>query len=89
MPERGRRSEAFRAGAPLVVGAVTVVPIERTVSYAHRGRTHAWFSIVLEPYALVVRDAAGIRALGTGEVAVSIEQLRHSVPELDALLASI
>ncbi|UCH18334.1 MAG: hypothetical protein JSW36_04710 [Burkholderiales bacterium] len=89
MSERGRRSEALRAGRPLVVGAVTVVPIERTVIHADRGSTHAWFSIAMEPYALVVRDAAGIRALGTGEVAVSIEQLRHSVPALDALLASI
>jgi acid phosphatase family membrane protein YuiD len=89
MLEHSRRSEAFRTGRPLVVGAVTVVAIERTVSHADRGGTHAWFSIALEPYALIVRDAAGIRALGTGEVAVSIEQLRHSVPELDALLASI
>jgi hypothetical protein len=89
MPEPGRRSEAFRAGVPLVVGAVTVVPIGRTVSHADRGRTHAWFSIAIEPYALVVRDPAGLRALGIGEVAVSIEQLRHRVPEIDALLASI
>lgn len=89
MPEHGVQSGTLRAGRPLTVGAVTVLPIERTASHADCLGTHAWISFFREPYALVVRDAAGVRALGIGGEAISLERLRASVPGLDALLDSI
>jgi hypothetical protein len=47
-----------------------------------------WFSFEKEPYALVVRDANGTRAINVEEVAVSIEELRAKIPGFDDLLAS-
>jgi hypothetical protein len=49
--------------------------------------TGAWFSVAKQPYALVVRDANGIRTLNIDAAAVSLEQLREQIPGLDALLA--
>jgi hypothetical protein len=89
MPERESRTETLHAGAPLTVGGVTLLPIERVVVHAILdGHARAWFSATKEPYALVVHDARGTRALGTGTAAVSLEALRVSVPGLDAVLAS-
>jgi hypothetical protein len=87
MPERARRTETVRAGTPLRVGSVIVLPIERVVVHAAMGALGAWFTAALGPYALVVRDAAGIRAIDIGGgPAVSLEALRQSFPGLDASL---
>lgn len=86
MPERTRRTEAVRAGAPLRVGSVTLLPIERVVVRSEVGALGAWFSAAKEPYALVVRDAGGIRALDVGAPAISLEALREEIPGLDAML---
>ena len=87
MRERETRSETWRAGAPVTVGSVTLLPIERVVLHSDLGTTRIWISAFKEPYALVVRDAGGIRAVGTGTVAVSLQQLREKIPELDVLLS--
>jgi len=87
MPERGGRTETLHAGRPLVVGAVTLLPIERVVVRSVPGGTHLWFSATKEPYALVVRDADGVRAVGIGAAAVPLEELRERIPGLEAMLA--
>jgi hypothetical protein len=43
----------------------------------------------MEPHALIVRDAHGIRAFATGTARVSLERLRQKIGNLDALPASI
>jgi hypothetical protein len=88
MPERTRHTETVRAGAPLRVGAVTLLPIERVVVHAHVGALGAWFTAAKEPHALIVRDAGGIRALAVGATAVSLDALREEIPGLDAVLAA-
>ena len=72
MPERYTRTQAFRAGTPLRVGPVTLLPIERLVTHADLGNTRAWFIVSKEPYALVVRDAGGIRAVDTDALSLSL-----------------
>jgi hypothetical protein len=89
MPERKTATETLRAGTPFAVGSVTLLPIERVVIHADKSKAGAWFSVVKEPYGLVVRDRDGIRAVATGAAAVSLEQLREQIGNLDALLASI
>ena len=89
MPDRDSRTETLRAGTPFTVGSVILLPIERIVIHARRHKTHRWFSIVKEPYALAVRDAAGIRAVKADAKAVSLEQLRATIPHIDAVLASM
>jgi len=83
---RTLRTRNLTAGAPIFVGSVTLLPIERVVMHADMATTGAWFSVVKQPYALVVRDANGIRTLNIGAAAVSLEQLREKIPTLDALL---
>jgi hypothetical protein len=89
MPERKTRTDTLHAGTPFTVGSVTLLPIERVVVHSETGRTGVWFSATKEPYALVVRDAGGIRAVDTGAQAVPLEALRAQIPGFDALLASM
>lgn len=89
MPERASHSRALRAGTPLRAGSVTLLPIERVVMHSSMGALGAWFTAAKEPYALVVRDAGGIRALDIGAAAVSLQALREAIPGLDAVLASM
>jgi len=88
MPERTSHTETVRAGTPLCIGTVTVLPIERAVVRSDRGALRAWFSAAVEPYALIVRDADGIRAVDAEATPISLEELRQKIPGLDALLAS-
>jgi hypothetical protein len=89
MPERNHRTETLRAGVPLAIGGVTLLPIERVVMHADHGNIGAWFSAAKEPYAIVVRDADGICAFDANATRVSIEQLRDTIPDLDTVLASM
>lgn len=89
MPERNEHTEILRAGTPLTVGAVILLPIERVVTCSDQGNTGAWFSIAKEPYAVVVRDTEGLRAFDADANGISIEPLRGKIPELDALLESM
>ena len=83
MPERATHTDVLRAGRPLRVGSVTLLPIERVVVRAGKGAGAAWFSAEKEPYAFVLRDEGGVRVVGVGPVEVSLEELREKVPGLD------
>ena len=93
MFERTRHTETVRAGTPVTRGAVLLLPIERVVLHSgwgdDRGSTRVWFSVIKEPYALIVRDAGGLWAIDTDAAAVSLEALRESVPGLDTVLAAM
>ena len=89
MPERANHTDIVRAGTPFRVGSMTLLPIERVVVHSAVGALGAWFTAAKEPYALVVRDAGGIRALDIGAAAVSLEALREEIPGLDAVLAAM
>ncbi len=87
MAERERRSELVRAGPPVRVGSVTFLAVERVQVRSIGGGAGVWASAVLEPCAIVVRDAGGVRAVGVDGRAVSLERLRELIPGLDAPLA--
>jgi len=89
MLERSTHTEEVRAGTAVNLGAVILLPIERVVVHSDRGNMRMWFSAAKEPYALIVRDASGIRAIDTDAIAVSLEELRARVPGLDTLLAAM
>jgi hypothetical protein len=88
MPERKTHGETLQAGAPITVGALVLVPIERVERHVDIGESGLWFSFEKVPYALVIRDAYGTRAVNVEAVAVSLEELRAKIPGFDALLAS-
>ncbi len=89
MPERTGRIGRLRAAMPLRVGSSTLLPIERVVVHSDRGARGAWVYATVEPYALIVRDAGGIRVIDIGAIGVSLEDLRERIPGLDALLAPV
>ena len=79
------RTVILQAGTPLTVGTVTLVPIERVVLDHAQGRWHVGWSMVKEPYALLVRDAYGVRAISAAGAPIPVEVLREQVPGLDAV----
>ena len=89
MPERTSRTETVRAGAPIHVGPVTLLPIERVVVHSVADARRVWVTAAKEPAALVVRDATGTWAIGADAMPVSLQELRERVPGLDGLLASM
>lgn len=89
MPEMSRFDEALRAGAPLAVGPITLLPIERVVLSAGRSAGLAWITALKEPHALIVRDARGLHAFDAGAAPVSLDALREKIPELDAALVAL
>jgi hypothetical protein len=80
-------TETLEAAAPITVGAVTVLAIERVLRQVASGGAHPWCLFAKQPHALVVRDAAGLHVVGTDDAAVTLDRLRAEVPQLDALLA--
>jgi hypothetical protein len=89
MPERASHTETVRAGTPLRVGRVTLLPIERVVVRCQVGSLGAWLGATKEPYALVLRDEGGLRVVDASATEVSLEALRERLPGLDAALASM
>jgi len=89
MPEHSRTIDSLRAGPPLAVGSVTLLPIERVLVHAHRGPVGGWCSAHKAPYAMVIRDAGGLRAVDAGGDPFPLERLREEMTGLDALLSSI
>jgi hypothetical protein len=89
VPERTAHTEAMRAGTPVAVGSITLLPIERVVVHTDRGGSVAWLAAVMEPRALIVRDGRGIRAIDAGAAEIPLDALRAEVPALDAALAAM
>lgn len=89
MLECSTHTEVVRVGAPVTLGNVTLLPVERVVLHSNRGDGHLWFSAAMEPYALIVRDADGIRVIATDAAAVSLRELRQRVPGIDMALAVV
>lgn len=89
MPEKSRYDEVFRAGAPVAVGPVSLLPIVRIVLSAERNAGLAWITALKEPHAVIVRDAHGLHAFDSLAAPVSLDALREKVPELDAALAGL
>jgi len=89
MPEDIRYKEAIRAGTPVAVGPIALLPIERIVLRADRSAGLAWCTGLKEPHALIVRDARGLRAVDARAAPIPLDALREKVPGLDAVLAAM
>ena len=79
----------LKAGHPMTVGAVTLLPVERTVVRASGQGARAWVFGSRDLYALVLRDAEGIRAVDANAAAIPLEQLVGAIPGLGAALSAI
>ncbi len=84
-PDRAARRDDLRAAAPLRLGSVTLLPVERVVL---RVLGEGFVLASKEPYALVVRDAAGTAVVALEAAETSLAELRERIPGLDAALAA-
>jgi len=89
MPEPRQQTETLCAGAPVRIGAVTLLPIERVVLYATGAGACWWFAAAKQPYALVLREDGRVRAMDTQAAEIPIDTLCALVPRLDAALAAM
>jgi len=80
--------EELRAGNPLVTGEVTIVPIERCSLHSAAWNMGCWLSGFKEPFAIIVRNAAGVvRAFDIEAREIPLQSLLRKIPDLDVLLA--
>jgi hypothetical protein len=80
--------EELRAGAPIRVGSVTLLPLERVVLRAARCGGAACASAVVSPFVLLVLDGGDVRVFDVGAPAPPLDELRERVAGLDAALAA-
>ncbi len=89
MAERTRRAETVRAARPLRIGDVILLAIERVAVRSGRSGPGVWATADLDPHAIVVRDAAGVRAVALDGTPLPLGPLRETIPGLDDLLAPV
>jgi len=73
----------------LVIGGVALVPVERTNVLSGRGAAGCWMSAFKEPFAVLVYDAKGVRALAMDSSELALEALIAETPDLAAVLAGL
>lgn len=81
--------ETLRATSPVRVGDVTLVPIERAVIHSDRGEAGCWLGAIKEPFAVILCDAAGVRALAADSTEIPLDDLIQKTPNLAAILAGL
>ena len=86
MPDNISATDSLLACKPIRFGEVTLLLIERVKLQSQSTATHAWIAASKEPAALVVRNSDGIRTIDIG-TALSIEQIREKITELDDLMS--
>ncbi len=86
MPERRIHRDRLVPGALVAVGSLRLLPVARVALDGAGGGAAAWLVARKEPWALVIQDGAGARAIGPDGVPIPIEAVRRRVPELDDLL---
>jgi hypothetical protein len=78
--------DELRAGNPMVAGGVTLVPIERCLIHSDTGDMGCWLSGQKEPFAIIVCDATGVRALNMKGTETPVEDLVQKITNLGAFL---
>ncbi len=75
-----RITEAYRDGV------TTVIMVEAVEMIRHQAPTGCVLSASLRPVAVVTHSAGGTAVTAVGDEAVDLEELRRTLPEIDALL---
>ncbi len=86
MPDDLDSLAGLRPGATLRVGPFSVLAIERVVVRSSHGEAWGWLSASVEPFAVVVRDPLGMRAIGLDGAPMELGNLVERVPGLAAIL---
>ena len=78
----------LRIGKPMVKGEVIIIPIENFYIRSISGDMGCWLSGLKKPFAIIISDAAGIRAYDTAAAEISVGSLIQKIPELSEVLVS-
>lgn len=81
--------DELRAGKAMVVGRVTVIPIEHLLLQTETSHTGGRLVGAMAPYAIVVCQASGVRAFDVQAAEVPVNDLVREVPGLEAVLAPL
>ncbi len=76
----------LRAGVPITVGEITIIPIERVWINSEKQPYAYWFNATKEAFAVVICELEGPRALDVEAHELPIDELKLKVPELESLL---
>ena len=76
----------LRVGTSVVIGEITIVPIERVSISSDKVHHCSWFSGLKEPVAIVVIESGGLRAIDMKACDLSLVELARNVPGLDRIL---
>ena len=77
------------AGIPLTAGKFTLIPVEHLVLQTKTESTYDWLVAFKEPYAIIVCDSNGVRALNLKDKQLSLEDLIQTVPGLGTIVAPL
>jgi hypothetical protein len=77
----------LRAGAPITVAGITLIPIERVRVSSEKQRTAYWLNAKKEAVAVVICDLEGPRAVDVEARERPIDEFIRDIPELEFLLA--
>ncbi len=76
----------LRAGTPVTVSDVTIIPIEKTLSRSFTTKQGFWMYSSKNPVALVFCGPRGSKAVDIAGRDLRLEELVHKVPGLEAIL---
>lgn len=78
--------ERLQLSAPLHLGQARVVVVSRTHLLASHAAPWQWIVASKQPWAIVIRDSLGLRAVDPGGTPLPIEPLCQALPALRAFV---
>lgn len=76
----------LRAGAPLAVGEVFLIPVERMAVRVESRRHGHWFSGTKEVVAVVVCESGSLRVIDVQARELPVDELVNEIPCLAAVI---
>lgn len=79
----------LRVGTAAQVGDVTLIPLFRIELSRIQQADFLWLNGTAEPFAVVIIEPGGTRAVAVDEGELDVERLVQQMPELEALVSSL
>ncbi len=76
----------LRAGDPITVAGVTLVPIERVQINTEKQSYGYWLNATKEAVAIIICEPQGPRLMNVGEAKCSLDNIMMELPALESLL---
>jgi hypothetical protein len=73
-------------GAATTIGDITLVPLFTIQTLCIEQQNIFWLNGTVEPFAVVIIEPRGVRAVGVDEGELSVDVLAQKIPELDSVI---